>query len=81
MIVKNVTTEDQGEYTCNAKNGKGDASWSANLYFNKTIISKSTEISLVANSYLEKLNGINTKLKFLLDLLIKKYLLVSVVTY
>lgn len=58
LVIKNVTINDQGEYTCQARNCKGDASWSANLYFNKAIVSKTTELSSLANNYLEKLNGI-----------------------
>ena len=56
MLIKNININDQGEYTCYAKNIKGDASWSANLYFNKEIVSKSNEISKLADNFLDKLN-------------------------
>ena len=61
-MIKDINIKDQGEYTCHAKNIKGDASWSANLYFNKEIISKSNEISKLANNFLDKLNGDDVKL-------------------
>jgi len=56
LLIKNININDQGEYTCYAKNIKGDASWSANLYFNKEIVSKSNEISKLADNFLDKLN-------------------------
>jgi len=62
LFIKDINIKDQGEYTCYAKNIKGDASWSANLYFNKEIISKSNEISKLANNFLDKLNGDDVKL-------------------
>ncbi len=57
LIIREVDTHDQGEYTCNASNCKGETSWSANLYFNKTTASKSKELSRLANTYLDKLGN------------------------
>jgi hypothetical protein len=39
LVVKNVSSNDEGEYTCKASNCKGETSWSANLYLSEALTS------------------------------------------
>jgi len=64
LIIREVDTHDQGEYTCNASNCKGETSWSANLYLNENQNKKASPVSvdeikpakaLVAPNFLRKI--------------------------
>jgi hypothetical protein len=49
LIVKNVSMNDEGEYTCKASNCKGETSWSANLYLNENLGAKSPKQIIIGD--------------------------------
>lgn len=59
LLIKKVSPNDEGEYTCKASNCKGETSWSANLYLNETsskkIAAPSGKSALVAPNFLRKI--------------------------
>ena len=57
LIVRDIGSNDEGEYSCKASNCKGENSWAANLYLNESFGKKHIDSSdnFVAPNFLRKI--------------------------